>query len=140
MTRYTVSVRRKTPARSQELLAIWRGIGCVLMLVVPLTSWILAAASIQWALDRDWPIPIQLLGYPVVPKVLWNVRAFSPILAPIQSQQNLYAIAALFLIYTILGGAIISLVYALVYRIVGPPVYGPLDAPPPPVEVRKYTR
>ena len=36
MTRYTVAVRRKTPARNQEPSPIWRGIGCVLMLVVPL--------------------------------------------------------------------------------------------------------
>jgi hypothetical protein len=140
MTRYTVSVRRKTPARSQELPAIWRGIGCVLMLVVPLTSWILAAASIQLALDRGWPIPFQLLGYPVVPKALWNVRAFAPILAPIQSQQNLYAIVAVFLLYLILAGALISLLYAIAYRVVGPPTYGPIDAPPPPIKVRRYKR
>jgi hypothetical protein len=139
MSRYTVSVRRP-PARNKELHAIWRGIGCVLMVVVPLTSWILAAASIQWALGRGWPIPFQLLGYPVMPKVLWGVTVFTPILVAIESQQNLYAIVALFLLYTIFGGTIISLVYAVVYRIVGPPLYGPEDAPPPPVRVRKYTR
>jgi len=140
MTRYTVAGRRRTPARSQQPSAIWRGIGCVLMLVVPLASWILAAASVQWALERGWPIPAQLLGYPVVPKILWNLSAFAPIVVPIQSQQNLYAIVVVFLLYLILGGALISLAYALVYRLVGPPLYSAIDAPPPPVKVRKYTR
>ena len=75
-----------------------------------------------------------------MPKALWNTSTFAPILAPIQGQQNLYAIAAVFLLYLILGGALISLLYALVYHLVGPPVYSEIDAPPPPVKVRKYTR
>ena len=140
MSRYHIVVRSKTPVRNQQPAAIWRGIGCILMLVVPLASWILAAASVQWAVDRGWPLPAQLLGYPVIPTVLWANSGLAPILGPIQGQQNLYAIVAVFLLYLILLGALISLVYAVVYRLVGPPLYAEIDAPPPPVKVRKYKR
>jgi hypothetical protein len=34
-----------------------------------------------------------------------------------------------------------SFVYALVYRFVGPPAYGPMDAPPPRgVRLKRYKR
>jgi len=33
-----------------------------------------------------------------------------------------------------------SVLYAFVYRLVGPPRYGPLDVPPPNVKLKKYKR
>jgi hypothetical protein len=76
----------------------------------------------------------------VIPKDLWSIVALRTILAPIQSQQNLYAIVALFVVYTLLEAAVISLVWAILYRLVGPPLYSDIDAPPPPVKVRNYKR
>jgi hypothetical protein len=111
-----------------------------MMLVVPLASWLLASASIQMAANRHWPIPFQLAGYPVMPAALWQVRDLGPVLAYIEGQQNLYAIVALCIIYIIAIGGLISAAYSITYRIVGPPRYGPLDAPPPRVRVERYKR
>ena len=63
-----------------------------------------------------------------MPKVLWNIVALRAILAPIQGQFNLYAIAAVFVVYTLIEGAVISLVWAILYRLVGPPLYSDIDA------------
>jgi cobalamin synthase len=53
---------------------------------------------------------------------------------------NFYAHAAVSILYMVLIGGIISVIYAVVYRMVGPSRYGPLDAPPPKIKTKKYTR
>jgi hypothetical protein len=35
---------------------------------------------------------------------------------------------------------VISMIYAVVYRIVNPVRYGPMDEPPPKIKAKKYTR
>ncbi len=140
MSRYTVSTRPRTPPANQPPPAIWRGIGCVLMVGVPASAWFLADLTVQWALENGWPLPYQLVGYPVLPKLLLSLRGLAPVLAAIQAQQNLYAVSILCIAYTILGGTLISLLYAIAYQLVGPPRYGPLDAPPAPLKARRYKR
>ena len=140
VSRYAVSSRPRTPAAPRPLPAIWRGIGCLMMIVIPLASWMLARITVQAAVDRNWPLPYQLAGYPVMPSALWQVTDLGPVLAYIQGQQNLYAIIALCIIYIIVIGGLISAVYSITYGIVGPPKYGPLDAPPPRVRVGRYKR
>jgi hypothetical protein len=139
MSRYTAS-SRQTVAERPQTHAIWRGIGCLLVLIVPLISWVLAAATVQFAMDQDWPVPYQLVGYPIMPQDWWKVPGLPPVLLFIQNQQNLYAVLSLCIIYIILFAAVLSALYAFVYRFVGPPRYGPLDAPPPKVKVRSYKR
>jgi hypothetical protein len=122
------------------LPAIWRGIGCLLMLLVPTIAWMLAYATIEHGLQQGWPIPYQLTGSAVMPQALWGIQGMAPILSFIEAQPHLYASLVLCVVYTILGGALISAIYSIVYRFVGPPPYGPLDAPPPRVSIRKYKR
>ncbi len=63
-----------------------------------------------------------------------------PILAAIESMDNLYLLLVLTLIYIVVLGAIISFGYALVYQITGPPRLGPLDAERPNIKVKRYKR
>jgi len=111
-----------------------------MMLIVPLASWVLATDTVKLAMDRNWPVPYQLTGYPVMPLLLWQVSGLAPVLVYLQGQQNLYAIIALCIVFIIIIGGLISLAYSLIYKVVGPPRYGPLDAPPPPIRVGRYKR
>jgi hypothetical protein len=43
-------------------------------------------------------------------------------------------------LYIVIFGGIISVIWALIYRVVGPPRYGPLDAPTPDIKVKTYKR
>jgi hypothetical protein len=140
MTRYTVARERRTTEQLKQTHVIWRGIGCILMLIVPIMAWALASISVRIGVNRGWPLPYQLLGVPVMPRALWQVPALWPVLGAIEGTPNLYAILAFTIIYIIAGAAILSFLYALVYRIIGPPRYGPLDAPPPKVAVGRYKR
>ncbi|MFN2120257.1 MAG: hypothetical protein ACK2T0_07710 [Anaerolineales bacterium] len=139
MSRYSTAARQP-PKPPRQPAAIWRGIGCVLMIVVPVVAWILASATIDNGLELGWPMPYQLTGYAVMPQALWGIQGAAPILTFLEQQPHLYASLLLCVVYIILVGALISVIYSILYRFIGPPRYGPLDAPPPRVSLRKYKR
>ncbi len=140
MTKYTVASQRRAQREEKTLPPIWRGIGCLLILFVPFMSYVFAAGTVQLAVSQNWPMPYQLMGYPVMPPLLFKSEGLTPILAFIQTQQDLYAILLITVIYIVAFGAVLSYVYSLVYKLVGPPRYGPLDAPPPRVAPKRYKR
>ena len=140
MSKYSsASIQRRAPDPIRPH-PVWRGIGCVLILIVPIISYALAVLTVNIALDRNFPIPYQLLGHPVVPNSLWRSQVLAPLWSFIQGLNNLYAHLVFAFVYIIVIGTILSIGYAVVYRFVGPPRYGPLDAPPPDIKARRYKR
>lgn len=140
MSKYSsISHQRSTPPPIRPH-PVWRGIGCILIVVVPLISYALAALTVGIAVKQRWPIPYQLLGHPVVPASLWKSQALAPLWAFIQAQNNLYAILVFAVLYIIVIGTILSVGYAVLYHFIGPPRYGPLDAPPPKIKAKRYNR
>ncbi len=140
MTKYTQVRQRRGPTPQEQLDPIWRGVGCLLIVIVPVISYILGAATMQIAVDQNWPVPYQLMGVPVLPAALTGNAALSPIVNFLEAQQNLYGILLLALIYVLVLGGILTWAYSVVYKYVGPPRYGPLDAPPPKIAVKRYKR
>ncbi len=140
MTKYTVASARRATNEQPQLNPLWRGVGCIMMVVIPLVSFGLAALTVNIAVAQDWPMPYQLMGYPVMPAALMRSDALVPIMMFIQAQQNLYAILLITVAYIVVIGAIVSAVYAIIYRMVGPSRYGPLDAPPEDIKVKRYKR
>jgi predicted lysophospholipase L1 biosynthesis ABC-type transport system permease subunit len=140
MTKYTVASRRSASGPEKQVPAIWRGIGCLMFIVIPLMSYAAATLFVQFAVDRDWPMPYQLMGYPVLPAWLMSAAALVPVVTFIQAQQNLWAILLATVFFIVVLGAIISYAYAVMYKYVGPPPLGPLDAPPPSFKVKRYKR
>jgi len=45
--------------------------------------------------------------------------------------ENFYAILAVTILLLVIGFGVLIIAYSAMYRVVGPPKYGPLDAPPP---------
>ncbi len=129
----------RPPPRIDRPHPIWRGIGCILIIVVPIIAFGLAEITVQDTWAQQY-IPYQLLGNPVMPAWLWKVGTLDPLLGFIQSQENLYGALVFSVLYLIVLGTMISVANALIYRSVGPPRYGPLDAPPPKVRVKRYKR
>lgn len=134
------SYERKLPPRSKEPHPVWRGIGCLIMLIVPALSLGLSMILVQAAPALGISLPPGLLGRPVMPDFLFMVPGLVPILYWIQSLNNLYAILVGMFTITILLAGLIALLYAFAYRVVGPPRYSGVDAPPPNVKVKKYKR
>lgn len=134
------SYERKPPARSKEPHPVWRGIGCLIMIIVPALSLGISAILVQMAPSLGIQLPPGLLGRPVMPDFLFMVPGLVPILYWIQSLNNLYAILVGTFTVTVILAGVIALGYAFIYRIMGPPRYTGIDAPPPNVKVRKYRR
>jgi len=126
--------------RSGQPHFLWRGIGCVMMLVIPVMSATIAYEVINYGLNNNWPIPFQLLGTPRYPDLFYRSSGMMIILSPITAIRHFYAYAVTAMIFMILIGGVMSLIYAYVYRMVGPAQYGPLDAPPPNIKIKRYKR
>jgi hypothetical protein len=141
MTKYTVASRRRGAKSGEKPVhPIWRGIGCLLILFVPLLSYFLATILVDAAAARNWPVPYQLMGFPVVPPELWKVTSLSPLWGYIQQQANLYAVLLVTTLFIVAIGALVSVAYAFIYRYAGPPALGPYDMPPVKTSVKKYKR
>lgn len=141
MTKYNSAGRQKVIPRAERPHPVWRGIGCISLIVVPLMSLGLAQITLNFGLDAGWPIPYQLLGNPVVPDLFWKVYALAPLWGFIQSQTNLYALLTFAFMYALILGSFLSVAYSMLYRMIGPSKYSPLDAPPPKgIRAKRYKR
>ncbi len=131
MTKYNSAARRRQIQKPDQPHPVWRGIGCMIMVITPLISYAAAKLTIDFGLKSGWVIPYQLLGNPTLPDYVYDVPVLAFLLAPITNWTNLYAYLAVGLMYLMIFGGLLSFTYALTYRFVGPPRWGPLDIPPP---------
>src|SRR5512133_1135082 len=112
MTKYTVASRRGRRTEEQQVNPIWRGIGCIMIVVIPLMAYGIASLVMQIAVAQNWPMPYQLMGYPTMPKEMFLLPGLVPVGLWLQAQQNLYGILLLTVFFIILLGAIVSVLYA----------------------------
>jgi len=140
MGRYGQNYQKETSNRNpEEPHFIWRGIGCVLMLVVPLISWVLSVQIVNYMLRKGYLIPTELLGRPTLPAFIKGTGLYA-LLSPLANTNNLYAYLFFTLICIFVISSVISLIYAAVYRMANPYRYGPTDAPPPKRSPKKKSR
>jgi len=140
MSKYKSSTLVKVKDRTRQPHYLWRGIGCLMMIIIPAISYVTGQLVIDALIKARYFIPFQLLGRPVLPSLFYKSQGLMIILAPILKINNLYAyLVAAFLIMLLLGGTI-SLIYAFIYRMFGPSRYSPLDAPPPKYKAKTYKR
>ena len=138
MSKYS-SYKQEMYKRPYDVHPIWRGIGCLMMILVPLVSIVGAMVLIDTGTKEGWPIPPDLLGYPRLPVMAYQLPVIENIARTISSVNNLYGIVLISLVFMILGFAIISMFYSFAYRAMGPSRYTPLDAPEVP-RGKRYKR
>jgi uncharacterized membrane protein YphA (DoxX/SURF4 family) len=105
------------PQRPWAVHPIWRGIGCLILVIGPFIAIAAAHLVLDMNLEQGWfPIPSEFISaYPV------------PGLGPVD---HFFADLLLAGVFLLIGFAIMMIVYAIAYSILGPPRYGPLDSPP----------
>ncbi len=134
------SYEKQQPPRRKDPHPVWRGIGCLIMLIVPALSFGVSSLLVQMAPSMGVHLPPELLGRPVMPELLFKIPGLVAMLNWIQRQNNLYAILIITFVVTVVMAGVIAVLYALAYRFVGPPRYSGYDAPPVNVKVKKYKR
>lgn len=138
MGKYQSGVRRQE-LRPTGPPPIWRGIGCLLIILVPVLSYAAAELSMPFFMDRGL-VPRELLFTPQTPDWLWVSPVLVQIFRFLFGRYAILAILLLTFIYILLIGGVLSVFYALIYRMAAPSRYGPMDAPPPRIKVKKYKR
>lgn len=116
MGRYRSYTRQEVKERPWEVHPIWRGLGCILIILIPIMAYAAAVVVVHENLVNKWvDLPPELTGFLVIPYL--GVRVF-------------FAEISATLLFMFIGYGILVLIYSIMYRIVGPPRYGPLDSPP----------
>ena len=125
MTKYTQYSRRPSEKpRPWRVHPIWRGIGCILMILIPVMSYAGAYLLVQMDKKNGWiPIPREFAVTVTIPLVNYRVP-------------YLWANLIVAFVLAMLGFAVLISLYSLAYRAVGPRG-SPLDAPPQRRKVRR---
>jgi hypothetical protein len=118
------------PKESEGMHPIWRGIGCLMIIILPALSYTGAIELLNYGLSKYWPIPAGILGFIRFPDWVWKVPLLAGIARPIATYQNLYAVLIFTLVILVFLSGIFSLFYSILYRVIGPPRLTPMDAPP----------
>ena len=137
MGRYskTQYVRKEKPQGNP----LWRGVGCIIMVGLPLITFGLTILSMA-PLVASGLMPMQLLGYINFPAWVFKVRGLSDAAIFIRGIDNLYLGLIVFFIILILISGIASLIYVSVLQVIGPPRYSEKDAPPSTHKAKPYRR
>jgi hypothetical protein len=123
------SYERKEIRRTHEIHPIWRGIGCIILIIIPIMAYLATTVLIQQGQKDQWAMPSDLMGHPQLPPWLYQFAFTRQFAAPIASVNNLYALIAGTFLLTILAFGILAVIYGWSYRVVGPSRFTPLDAP-----------
>lgn len=119
----------KEPKPEKKLHPVWRGIGCLLMIIVPTVSYFTALEIIKIGISRGWEFPPYFLGFVKFPDWVWKFKVTAYLAGPISTFPNLLAVLAITIVLVIAFSGIFSFLYSLLYKVVGPPRYTELDAP-----------
>jgi hypothetical protein len=141
MGKYTTrSVQAPQKPRNTGVHPVFRGIGCIMMVVVPILAYGAALLLVDYGIQHGWPIPPNWLGRITIHPLLLNLRGLQPIWSFLVRQNHLIATIVFTLAIIVVLGGIMSIIYGYMYTIFGPPRYGPQDAPPIRVKVKRYKR
>ena len=107
--------REAEPEKKDKVHPIWRGIGCLLIIIIPIVSFAFSVLLVQDGLPQRYiPMSRDLAA-------IQNVPGFGP-------QPLLYVLIVTGVI-SVLGFVMMTVLYSIVYSVTGSSRYGPLDAP-----------
>lgn len=140
MGRYSQVRQRPPNVQRGEIHPVMRGIGCVLLAIVPLISYGSAVLLVNYGIKKGWPIPPNWLGTPQIHPLLLKLQGMRLVWNFLINQTNLMANLFFAVAIAVLIFGVISILYGALFRIMGPPEYGPTDVPPVRVKVKRYKR
>jgi hypothetical protein len=122
--------RKQQEERPWKINPIWRGIGCFLILLIPIMAWFAADLFLHFgpriinSPELNKPLTIKYIQIAEIDRVIADLNQF------IVSQHLVGGQFFYFFLFMIIGFGILAFVYAVLYHVAGPPRYGPFDVPP----------
>ena len=118
---------------------IWRGIGCILVFVIPIITYKLTMLLVP-SIIATGLVPQELLGRVQFPGWAYTMPIVSTVASYLSSMDYFWVkLVAFFILFSLVTGAI-SFVYSIIYQLIGPPRYAVLDAPPSKHKPKVYKR
>jgi hypothetical protein len=120
---------QKTNQKSWAIHPVWRGIGCILMVIIPFMSYAAAVILLDENRKRGWfDIPAEIRAIPVPDFISRTLPAW------VASDFYAKILMAVFLALVIFG--LLTVFYSFAYRLGGGYRLSPMDAPP----IRRKTK
>ena len=116
-----------------------RGIGCLLMLIVPAFSYAVGDFLAEkgfghQVLQQSW------YGYMSIQPALANFEGLNKVALLLAKVPHFPATLAIAAVALILLGGLMSVIFGWMYAALAPSQYGPYDVPPPRIKTKKYKR
>ncbi len=116
--------------RPWKVNPIWRGIGCILFLLIPIMSWFGTTIFLQS--NQTIVLPVELTRVVAIPYT--HIAQIDRVILTINRyfSDTGFVFSQVFftVILSIIGFGLLAFIYALMYRAAGPSRYGPFDVPP----------
>jgi len=140
MSNYKFADRNKVPPPHQRgVHPVMRGIGCIMMIIVPVLAYIASDLLIESGFGRG-VIPPAWYQRIQFPPFLMQLSGLAVVLRAIGRIEHLPANLVFTTVIVIIVGGVMSIFYGYVYSLFGPSKYGPTDEPPIRVKVKRYKR
>ncbi len=122
--------RKERQERAWKINPAWRGIGCILCLIIPIMAWVGASVLLQSGLNL--PLAQEMTKVVVIPTI--RIAVIDRYIVQVNQffQANGFTEGQLIvtIIFLFVGYGLLAFIYAVLYKIAGPPRYGPFDVPP----------
>lgn len=119
-----------TPEEKREIHPIWRGIGCILIVIIPLMAYASAVLLIDENAQRGWfRIPPDINNIPIPAFLATNLPGWIV--------NDFYAKLLVAFLFALIFFALFTVLYSFAYRLGGGYRPSPVDAP---TEKRKTKR
>ena len=140
MGKYSSSLKKQSgPDPKKTVNPYMRGIGCLMMVVVPVFSYFVGKELAPNPLVRQILPPEWYNAWTLSPR-LTQLSGFSAISAWLSNSGITLAALATAVIVTIIVGGIISIVFGYMYNFLTPTKYSGMDVPAPRIKTKKYKR
>jgi hypothetical protein len=118
---------------------LWRGIGCILLVIVPLVTYALTTIVAPFLITTGY-VPLELLGRIIFPVWIYRVPILKDIAGFLGGINNLGLGVVVFIVILVLLTGFFSLIYVAIVQVIGPPRYSEMDAPPSRHKAKAYKR
>ncbi len=133
MAKYSKYGNKAPPKKGHKIHPIWTGIGFMMIIIIPIIVWIISDELVKYGQQQGWAILSSFPSTLPIPAALYPTFSFL-------ASYNFTAKVIFFIFLLIIISGLMSVVYAFVYRLVGPPRYAPDDIPAPRIKTKTFKR
>jgi hypothetical protein len=128
---------KQAEERPWKVHPVWRGIGCFMAIIMPVMAW--AGADLFLKTNTFVPLPPELYKQVLIP--LSKQGTIDSVSSAINSflidMGVTWGMIFFTFVFLFLGYGVLSILYSIMYRVVGPPRYSQFDARPMPAPKKR---